>query len=232
MRFIVAFVIALFMAFACTPALKKAPLAFYALSIGAVALYATGMVQGAATGFWGFYIPFMQRCTLAMAFFVIVMFIGIFDESSPIRRRLLPVRRQLSICGCILCLGHICYYAHTYVVQFANADQGQIAGSAGNLPISLAVSVILVMLLLALGITSLTFVKAHMKASTWKRVQRLSYAFFALIVVHLGIILVPPALLGNTPALEAVSVWGSLFFIYTILKIRHEVRCHADYVLA
>ncbi len=224
MRFVVAFSIALFTAVFCTSAIKKVPLAFYASCIGADLLYAYGMVQGAATGFWGFFIPFMQRCTLAMAFFVIVMFIGIFDENSPVRRRLLPVRRQLSICGCILCFGHICYYAYTYVAQFTNASQGQVAGSAGNLLISLTISAILVMLLLVLGITSFTFVKAHMKASTWKQVQRLSYVFFTLIVVHLGIILVPPALSGNAPAIEAVSVWGSLFVIYAILKIHHEMR--------
>lgn len=228
MRFIVAFTIALFVAFTCAPALKKAPLAFYALSIGAVALYTVAMAQGTATGFWSFYIPFMQRCTLAMAFFVIVMFIGVFEESSAIRRKLMPVRRQLSICGCILCFGHICYYAYTYVLQFASATQGQVAGSAGNLFVSLAISTVLVVLLLVLGITSFTFVKAHMKASTWKNLQKLSYVFFTLIVAHLGIILLPPALSGNLPAIEAVGVWGGLFVIYAILKIRRECALRAS----
>lgn len=224
MRFVVAFAIALFIAFACAPMLKKVPIVAYALCILADMLYAFGMAQGSATGFLGFYIPFMQRCTLAMAFFTIVMFIGVFDEESGIRRRLLPIRRQLSICGCLLCLGHICYYAYTYAMQLANGAQVYTANAANNLAISLAISTILVVLLLALGATSFTFVKARMKAATWKKVQRLSYLFFTLIVVHLAIILVPPALSGNTPAIESVAVWGCLFAVYAVTKTRHEIK--------
>ena len=226
MRFVLAFALALFVAFACTNQLKKAPMAFYALSIAAVAVYAYGISQGPAVGFWGFFIPFMQRCTLAMAFFVIVMFIGVFDESSPIRKKLLPVRRQLSICGCLLCLSHVFYYAKTYLSQLGSSPQLQFAGSSGNLVLSLTISVILVLLLAVLGITSCTFVKAKMKASSWKNIQRLSYAFFTLIIVHLGIILVPPALSGNTPAIESVVVWGLIFVAYAVLKIGHEVKLH------
>ena len=118
MRFVLAFAIALFVALICTDQLKKAPAVFYSLSIAAVAVYVYGISQGPAVGFWGLFIPFMQRCTLAMAFFVIVMFVGVFDENSPVRRKLLPVRRQLSICGCLLCLAHVFYYATTTLFRF------------------------------------------------------------------------------------------------------------------
>lgn len=87
MRFILAFAVSLFVALICTDQLKKAPTVFYLLSIAAVAVYVYGISQGPAVGFWGFFIPFMQRCTLAMAFFAIVMFVGVFDENSPIRKK-------------------------------------------------------------------------------------------------------------------------------------------------
>ena len=224
MRFVLAFAIALFVALICTDQLKKAPAVFYSLSIAAVAVYVYGISQGPAVGFWGLFIPFMQRCTLAMAFFAIVMFVGVFDENSPVRRKLLPVRRQLSICGCLLCLSHVFYYAKTYLSQLGSSPQLQFAGSSGNLALSLTISVILVLLLAVLGITSCTFVKAKMQASSWKTVQRLSYAFFTLIIVHLGIILVPPALSGNIPAIESVVVWGLVFALYAVLKIKRESK--------
>ena len=223
-RFVLAFAIAFFVALICTNQLKKAPAVFYSLSIAAVAVYVYGISQGPAVGFWGLFIPFMQRCTLAMAFFAIVMFVGVFDENSPVRRKLLPVRRQLSICGCLLCLAHVFYYAKTYLAQLESSPQLHFSGSSGNLILSLAISVILVLLLGILGITSCTIVKAKMKASSWKNVQRLSYAFFTLIIVHLGIILVPPALSGNTPAIESVVVWGLIFVLYAVLKIKREIK--------
>lgn len=138
MRFVLAFAIALFVALICTNQLKKAPAVFYSLSIAAVAVYVYGISQGPAVGFWGFFIPFMQRCTLAMAFFAIVMFVGVFDENSPVRRKLLPVRRQLSICGCLLCLAHVFYYAKTYLAQLGSSPQLHFAGSSGNLILSLS----------------------------------------------------------------------------------------------
>lgn len=159
-----------------------------------------------------------------MAFFAIVMFVGVFDENSLVRKKLLPVRRQLSICGCLLCLAHVFYYAKTYLVQLGSSPQLHFSGTSGNLILSLTISVILVLLLAILGITSCTFVKAKMKASSWKNIQRLSYAFFTLIIVHLGIILVPPAFSGNTPAIESVVVWGLVFALYAVLKIKREIK--------
>lgn len=136
MRFILAFAVSLFVALICTDQLKKAPTVFYLLSIAAVAIYVYGISQGPAVGFWGFFIPFMQRCTLAMAFFAIVMFVGVFDENSPIRKKLMPVRRQLSICGCLLCLAHVFYYAKTYLAQLGNSPQLQFSDASGNLILS------------------------------------------------------------------------------------------------
>jgi len=179
-RFILAFAVSLFVALICTDQLKKTPTVFYSLSIAAVAVYVYGISQGPAVGFWGFFIPFMQRCTLAMAFFTIVMFVGVFDENSLVRKKLLPVRRQLSICGCLLCLAHVFYYAKTYLVQLESSPQLHFSGTSGNLILSLTISVILVLLLAILGITSCTFVKAKMKASSWKNIQRLADAFFQL----------------------------------------------------
>ena len=224
MRFILAFAVSLFVALICTDQLKKTPAVFYSLSIAAVAVYVYGISQGPAVGFWGFFVPFMQRCTLAMAFFAIVMFVGVFDENSLVRKKLLPVRRQLSICGCLLCLAHVFYYAKTYLAQLGSSPQLHFSGTSGNLILSLTISVVLVLLLAILGITSCTFVKAKMKASSWKNIQQLSYTFFTLIIVHLGIILVPPALSGNTPAIESVVVWGLVFALYAVLKIKREIK--------
>ena len=225
MRFILAFAVSLFVALICTDQLKKAPTVFYLLSVQPLpSVY--GISQGPAVGFWGFFIPFMQRCTLAMAFFAIVMFVGVFDENSLFAKNCCPFVASFSICWLPSLPGPCFYYAKTYLAQLGSSPQLQFSDASGNLILSLTISVILVLLLAVLGITSCTFVKAKMKASSWKNIQRLSYAFFTLIIVHLGIILVPPALSGNTPAIESVVVWGLVFALYAVLKIKREIKLH------
>ena len=73
----------------------------------------------------------MQRCALAFLLFSIVMFVGVLGEKNPLRTHLMPIRRQLSILACIFAVGHIAFYAASYVPRLTSAFTGNLAFSLG-----------------------------------------------------------------------------------------------------
>lgn len=220
MRFIVAFGIALALVLLCAKPIRKAPVALYAFAIALDLVYLYGMASGAntgaSTGFWAAFLPFMQRCTLAFAFFTIVMFAGVFGEGSHIRTRIFAIRRQLSIAACILALCHIAYYVYTYFFQVIQATGGV---PTTNLAISLVISGLLLVLFTMLLVTSFNAVKRRMRAQTWKNVQRWAYVFYGMTYVHLAIILLPPAFAGKETAIVGMAVYTAVFAAYAVLRI-------------
>lgn len=92
-----------------------------------------------------------------------------------------------------------------------------------NIVVSVAVALILLALLTVLGITSLNVVKRIMTATTWNRVQRLSYVFFGLVFCHLAFVLAPAALHGGIAAQRSLLVYTALFGAYTILRIAKAI---------
>lgn len=224
MRFIVAFAIALALAFLCSKPIRKAPVALYAIAVALDLLYLYGMASGAntgaSTGFWAAFLPFMQRCTLAFAFFTVVMFVGVLKEGSSAKTKLMAIRRQLSIAGCILALCHIVYYVYTYFFQVIQATGGV---PTMNLAVSFVISSVLLVLFVMLLVTSFNAVKRHMHARTWKNVQRWAYVFFGLMYVHLAVILMPPALSGKETAMISMAVYTVVFAAYAILRIRRAL---------
>ena len=123
----------------------------------------------------------VQKGYVAFALFAVVMMMGVLDKRSAVRRRLQPVRAQLSLLGTILIAGHIGFYAVVYL---------EILGSVGaSNPFAVAgftSAVALVVLLVPLAVTSIDVVRRRLGAMPWKRLQRLAYPFFALILVHAG----------------------------------------------
>ena len=225
MRFVVAAVIALGVALFCAKAVKNAPLVLYACAFIADIVYVYAISFGVSGGIWAVFLPLMQRCTLAMAFFAIVMFAGTLRNASSLKSKLMPIRRQLSITASILALCHVMFYANTYIMQIASIANGNTAqpALAANLFVSLAISLLITALLVVLTATSFIAIKSRMHATTWKRVQRFAYAFYALVFVHLAFILTPPALAGKEAATESMCVYVVVFAAYAILRIRRFV---------
>ena len=163
--------------------------------------------------------PLMQRCALAFVLFTIVMFVGVLDESSPLRARLMPIRRQLSILGCIFALGHLAFYGVSYVPRLGSAF-------SGNLGFSLALAALLVLLMAILLVTSFQVVKRRMSAARWKGVQRLAYPFYLLTYVHLVLLLAPSAFAGRETATVSLVVYSVAVGSYAVLRMRRALLRH------
>lgn len=141
------------------------------------------------------------------------MFVGVLGEKNPLRTHLMPIRRQLSILACIFAVGHIAFYAASYVPRLTSAF-------TGNLAFSLGLAALITALMAVLWVTSFSVVKHAMKAASWKRVQRLAYPFYVLTYVHLALLLMPSALAGNDVAVLSITVYSIVMGAYVVLRLR------------
>lgn len=202
--------------FACKDAIRKAPWAFYLLALVLSGMYAvTGYVN---YPYWLQRALFllMQKGTLATAFFVVVMYIGVFDGIEFVRQRLKPTRAALSIMGCILILGH--------VVKYLVAFLPRMGVLTGPLAASIWLAIGLFILMLVLGVTSFQAVKRAMNAQSWIKLQKWAYLFYAALYAHIILALLPAALKGSATAIESVIVYSVVFGLYAILRIGKALR--------
>ena len=212
MRFIVALVLSFALIWACAKPLKKYPVPFYIGAIAMIGVYFWGTSVGIRGDAWSLFQPLMQRCALAFLLFSIVMFVGVLGEKNPLRTHLMPIRRQLSILACIFAVGHIVFYGASYIPRISSAF-------TGNLAFSLGLAALITALMTVLCITSFQIVKHGMSAAAWKRVQRLAYPFYVLIYVHLALLLMPSAAVGNQVAVVSIVVYSLIVGAYVVLRI-------------
>lgn len=160
----------------------------------------------------------MNKGGLGVAFFVVVMWIGVFPRDGRVSKALRPIRAELSIIACILIAGHMWLYLVTYV--------GNLIGRStvtGAVMAALIVAFVLLALAVVLGVTSLREVKRHMRAASWKKLQSGAYLFYALILVHVLLIIGPAAVrqFGNfsNPAFLNATVYLVVFGSYMVARV-------------
>ena len=209
MRFLIALVCCIVLIGILAKPLKRHPVPFYIVALALVGLYWFGTTTNTAGGMWPYFMPLMQRCALAFVLFTIVMFVA----------RLMPIRRQLSILGCIFALGHLAFYGVSYVPRLGSALNG-------NLGFSLALAALLVLLMAILLVTSFQVVKRRMSAARWKGVQRLAYPFYLLTYVHLVLLLAPSAFAGRETATVSLVVYSVAVGAYVVLRMRRALLHH------
>lgn len=186
----------------------------YALAFVLVVLYVAGVQGFLPTALRQGVFFLLQKGTLAVALFAVVMLIGVLPLDSKMRRYIAPIRAELSIIACILACGHMAAYAMSYVPRVLSS--GAIAPLvAAGLVAALALAVLLVVL----GATSFNAVKARMSKQSWVRLQKWAYAFYALIYVHVLAMLLPSALAGGAAAAQAVAVYTLVFGAYAVLRV-------------
>ena len=200
--------------------IKKYPVVFYLLAVALGVAYILFR-------FFIVYNPFaiaalqvIQKGLIAYVLFAIVMFIGVLAETSKLKERLYPIRAELSLLGCLFALGHIAGYLTSYLTTFIR-DSGAIPTPVF---ISILVSLSSFVLLLVLGITTFAFVRSRMNPIAWKRVQRISYVFFALIYLHMLLMLVPTIKNGALETILAVIIYTVIFVAYVVLRIRKAAK--------
>lgn len=216
MRFAIVLLCVAVFCFACKDAIRKAPWVFYVLALVLSGMYA--ITSYVTYPYWLQRALFllMQKGTLATAFFVVVMYIGVFDNFQVVLHRLKPTRAALSIIGCILILGHVVKYLTAYLPRMG--------ALSGTLAASIWLALGLFVLMLVLGVTSFQVVKRHMSAQGWIKLQKWAYLFYAGMYAHIILILLPPAMQGSAAAVQSVWVYSVVFVLYAVLRVAKAVR--------
>lgn len=199
--------------------LRKYPVVFYIGAVLLTILYIGNLYMSYPRVVRGAIFLLMQKCTLALALFVIVMFVAVFPKDSKISLIFKPIRAELSILASILSVGHMYVYLMAFVPRFFGGTYGSNVWFA---VFAFAVAALLVLLPI-LGITSFSSVKRRMDATSWIKLQKWAYAFFGLVYLHLAVILLPSALAQGTTAAESIVIYTLLFGMYAVLRVRRGV---------
>ncbi len=120
-----------------------------------------------------------------VAFYLVVMFVGAL-ERTPIVKRLLSVRSELSVIGGIVIMGHLVRIVD-FPFMFANPMWATIWGSPAVDYMFIAAVVIgplLTVAFLVPWITSFKVIRKRMDHATWKKTQLLAYPFMALMIAQ------------------------------------------------
>lgn len=215
MGLLICLVIAVLFSWFLRKPIKQYPVIFYALAllISALGIYFTWFpVSDDIVRAITFSI---QKGHLGFAFFTVVMFVGVFDAHSTIRRGLNPVRAKLSIIGSILIIAHFVPYLRGYLSML-----GSLFSFRMSIVFSFFVAIILLVLLVALTVTSFDAIKRRMASKSWKTLQRLAYVFFVLIFIHLAGFLVNSFLQGTDTVLISGTTYMVILLLYAVLRIR------------
>ncbi len=213
MNLVLVLVLTALAVFALRYAILKAPWVFYLLAILADFLLLTGLSAALGSTVNGVCLLLFNRGALAAALFAIVMWIGVFPREGKVAKWLRPIRAELSIMACLLIAGHMMQYLSVYL---ANLDGG---AAKPTVLAALCVALVLLVLMLLLGVTSVRAVKQRISAQTWRRIQAWAYAFYALVYVHVVLALGSSALAGGTMARETIIVYSVVFIGYFVARI-------------
>ena len=149
MTFAVILVVTAAAALALRNPIKKWPMLFYALAVIVDVLFVVGSFVALPRSLWSGLFLLVQKCTLSLALFVVVMYIGVFARDSKVKRWLRPIRAELSIIAWILSLGHMAVYLVSYLPRMAAGGPMH-----DNVTVAFVLAIVLFVLLLVLVATS------------------------------------------------------------------------------
>ena len=204
--------------------IKKHAVLCYLLVAAVSAAVAVCTFTGASAGFpswvrtWVW--PVLSRSALSTALFAAVMYAGAVPNGSRFMKAVMPIRGELSIIASILTLGHNISYGKTYFrMLFVQPDRLPV-----NQLLAAVCSLVMLCIMLPLLITSFKCVRRKMKGSSWKKLQRLAYGFYALIYVHVLLLALPGAQKGNMGYLFTVLLYSVVFLGYGAMRAGKALR--------
>ena len=217
---IIAFAVCTALAYALRKPLKRYAVSFYVVAAAIDVLFLSHALFGVSRNLASTAYPYFTRCLVGFSLFSLVMYIGVLPEASKAKRALTPIRGELSIVAAILAVGHVVNYLGAYLDQILSG----FAGMSSSMMASFIVSSLLIVLLSALTITSLSSVKAKMHSETWKLVQRWAYAFYGLAYLHLVLVLAPTVSQTGQRALLSIIFYTIVVLAYFMLRIAKHMR--------
>lgn len=217
MIFLISLCLALIFTLVCGDRLRKNPVPFYigTILISLLSIFAawSDLAMPALVEKW--IIPIVAGGGLTGAFFVIVMYAGAFPNRSIGAKTFIPLRGPLSIIASINGLAHSVAYGMSYYKKALNG----FSELSTSLIVFIVLSTIMTLIMIPLFITSFVSVRRKMKATAWKKLQRLAYVFYALLFIHVMMLMVPPALKGSKGYDITVFVYVFIYLSYLVCRL-------------
>ncbi|MBQ8920713.1 MAG: FMN-binding protein [Oscillospiraceae bacterium] len=215
--------------FSCLTAgiLKKHPAPFYlaAAVLSAGAVYAAQNRPDVPAWVTEYLLHPLTKGILATAFWAVVMWLGaIPDAWKAARKRLMPVRGQLSIFAAILTLGHMVGFGISYLPRWAKRGEW----------LNFTVCIVLAAVMLPLTVLSVKKIRSKIKGKRWKQIQRLAYLFYVFIPVHVFLLNYSRAKRGRDGAFFSLMVYAAVFggwAVCRLLKWYHTAKKPAHRLL-
>lgn len=195
------------------------PIVFYIAAVlisAAVSVFDFGTIPAFVNNY---IIALFSRGALATGLWAVVMWTGVFANGSKPKKALMPIRGELSILAALLTLGHNIgfgriYFVRMFIAPYSMSGQQLAAG---------IISIIMLCIMLPLTVISFPKIRKKMKPKLWKRIQRVAYAFYALIYVHVMILSLPSAVAGRSGYLLTVAAYSAVFIGYAAFRIRNAI---------
>jgi DMSO/TMAO reductase YedYZ heme-binding membrane subunit len=135
---------------------------------------------------------YIHAGTLGFPLLIIVMYTGALNPKNPVAKKLLSIRKELSVLSGFPILTHsLIRVTNTFpraldyfVGSPAPATSATNAWGAGLSNFSFVLGVLMLALFLPLWITSFDFVRKRMGYVRWKKLQRWSYVLYAMLFIH------------------------------------------------
>ncbi len=184
----------------------------YALTAFVVAYYLLGWSEKlpGAVNSWG--MDLFQRGALSTATFIIVMFLGTITKQNAFSIRLLKIRGEISIIGCILAFAHNIVFGVVYFPMLISRPEAL----DGPRLWAAYLTLILLALMIPLFLTSFRCIRKKMRPKAWKRLQRLAYPFYYLIYIHVMLLYSIDA----KAHIFDILVYTGIYALYTVLRLR------------
>ena len=219
MLLIIALVIASLFVYFLKDKLKQYPNIFYmgaaAVTIVIFSLRTVAMPQFVRQNIVGIF----AKGTIGTAFFIIVMITGALPRGSKLIGPLMRIRGELSIMAAILVLSHNLTYGMTYFKMLFSAPAALPAAQR----CAAVISLMLIVLMIGLTVISFPAVRKKMNPKKWKQIQRSAYVVYGLLYVHIILINIPYARMGLHMYAVNVLVYSIVFAGYAAMRIRKWV---------
>ena len=204
--------------------LKKRPHVFYGVAIALVAAYLVYYYFVPFVGGLQIFVEPLRKGYIASFFLAAVMFIGALPNNSALHRRLLPVRAELSILSFILYVPHVATYLPNYLPRL-----GSLFSMDNLISSSIVVAMVLTAVYLLLSLLSFKVFRARMPFKVWKRIQRLSYAMMALLLLHIWLVAGRSAIVGGSADMTVMLVVYTVIVVaYAVMRIRKALLARVE----
>ena len=170
------------------------------------------------------YVPVLKQFMRAIdsgalggAFFILVMYMGVFDMKYPISKRLRMNRGELSIIACIFTIPHNIHYFFAFLLNSKTIIQMSGIPLWTNL-MMFSAGIFAIGIMLPLFVTSFRLIRKKMTGKKWKSLQEFAYIFYAMVFVQVLMVYIsrPSSLIRNLNLIFYCLV----FVTYTIFKLK------------